>query len=713
MDNIIFDGVANAITSGAQYYVGAKKCLNENSTFCWMDRTKVERSVNTNMHKTDDDCVYTYNGQFFSNKCTNTKSFLCQKDREPPVLDGETTLFVTDAGGHSVLCSGKVCAPTWNDNGTYIKNTTTQKRDEIPLGITQQVVGQHSRLWFKQVDGNSNGVYSCKTSNDNSSRREIQVKVLGKPQINKIIKSTCSAEVTIEWTPGQYAVNFPHTVSVSNEFRVGVTPTHKTIQRTYITNLMDSKQYKVKITSCTKNCWGYFSPQARYFVTGGIPNNVTNLKAMISKKHVCTISWGKPHFTNAVIGYKLHIRENIKVYRGISPAEHAWRDESLNMSFSFSPKPNRLYTASVRAVNCAGTGLPTMTASACDISPAAPNKIDDLQLKPSNVASEPSILVTIPEETNGLISCILVMIRTATDDHVRMNETTKELSITDFVRRFSNNKQSQEYLAIAIPPKRFLNRGKVIEVALGNESISSCFVKHTGTGNSLETKICKEDSICAENRMLLNRTNYKAYAIVVVPSETTLSIRRSNDLPFSTILPEKQKEDLGALIIVGGALGAVICILVISLAVYMMRKRALKNGFVPNSEIGREDHTYDIYDMPDLPQNRNQREPTSCSEAGAMENTCSASTDCYNLAQDDLNSARSLPPLPVVMENSGTSTAEINLNADKTEVEYENSSVRLPNDCEDDTDVVPWTESTSEGIESRFSETLQTYAIMK
>ncbi|XP_077968729.1 uncharacterized protein LOC144422780 [Styela clava] len=176
------------------------------------------------------------------------------------------------------------------------------------------------------------------------------------------------------------------------------------------------------------------------------------------------------------------------------------------------------------------------------------------------------ITVTKPDESNGLLSCLFIIVNDGWSDentNFRMEDLIKAQSSTT------------EYIAVAFPVYKFTGDKKVIN--LGDGSKSSCNV--TQTIDALSKKRRRRRNVgenaifVGQNRKLDKEKPYSVFVVSTTPCENDICLLTS---PLILLIIEKKSFEFNIVSFVIGFLIPLIFCVVFALIIYKQMKQIKK-----------------------------------------------------------------------------------------------------------------------------------------
>ncbi|XP_077966384.1 receptor-type tyrosine-protein phosphatase-like [Styela clava] len=179
------------------------------------------------------------------------------------------------------------------------------------------------------------------------------------------------------------------------------------------------------------------------------------------------------------------------------------------LTYNLKTEPNRIYNFDVSAVSCAGSGPKTIATGECITDSEAPDYIEEPNIIDESPGSTRDLEIVLPNEDNGPISCVFVVVKNGPIDNndlfdiVKLRKVSSE-ALTD------ETPNGKEYLAVAM--KRYEFSETSITVKLGDEITSGCDVTDKSAKNSI-------NHYDAKNWQLVIGNSYSTYVVTTSPNE--------------------------------------------------------------------------------------------------------------------------------------------------------------------------------------------------
>ncbi|XP_077968708.1 uncharacterized protein LOC120334845 isoform X1 [Styela clava] len=451
----------------------------------------------------------------------------------------------------------------WYRNFSPVTNMPKQ------YGIYQQIERNGSILHIENASISDIATYTCKITNAYSGI-DYNVPVEGNPSITSVTNSSCNQSLIVTWIPNKNAIGVIHRISARNlttkkeVYWNSSVPTSITPQHIELIGLEALTEYFVTVEACvSESMCGYEYSDNKTASTSGKSKPV--LSATLSTN--CSIQWiwNNNEKPETVTGLKvtrycttIATRWNIK-----SP-----RIDSFNISIpqTFTSVPNRNCTVSIQVIGCAGLSEAVNATGYCIGKPAAPKEIAKPISSDDTTDSNGmrKITVTKPDESNGLLSCLFIIVNDGWSDentNFRMEDLIKAQSSTT------------EYIAIALPVYGFTSDKKVIN--LGDGSKSSCNV--TQTIDALSKKRRRRRNVgenaifVGQNRKLDREKSYSVFVVSTTPCVNDICL-----LTSPLILLKNKSFEFNIVSFVIGFLIPLIFCVVFALIIYKQMKQIKK-----------------------------------------------------------------------------------------------------------------------------------------
>ncbi|XP_077970618.1 uncharacterized protein LOC120334842 [Styela clava] len=389
-------------------------------------------------------------------------------------------------------------------------------------GIYQQINGKESILHLGNASISDIDTYICKIT-DASGGIEYNVTVEGNPSITSVANSSCNQNLIVTWIPNNNAIGVIHRISAWNlttkkevSWNSSV-PTSITSQYTELFGLEASSEYFVTVAACvSESKCGYEYSDNETASTNGKTEPV--LSTSLSTN--CSIQWvwktnEKPE---KVTGLKvtrycttIATRSDVK-----SPQIDSF---NISMQQSFTPIPNRNCTVSIKVIGCTGLSEAVNATGYCVGNPAAPDAITKPMVTDDATDSNGmrKITVTKPDESNGLLSCLFVIVKDES------SERNINFSMENLI------KATNGYIAVALPVYKFT--GDKQGIKLGDSSNSSCDVTQIIDAVSKKKRrrrnVGKNAIFVGQNRKLDKVKSYSVFIVATTPCGNRICMKTS------------------------------------------------------------------------------------------------------------------------------------------------------------------------------------------
>ncbi|XP_039264700.2 uncharacterized protein LOC120340489 [Styela clava] len=472
------------------------------------------------------DCVIvggkTY--QWTSTTCGRYYFYICQKKFQGSDVEIQTNV-------NQKKCSLTDCSTAtqveWYKASNKVSMATTST-------VYQTIQNGLATLNFQNANISDAGSYSCRFLIGQTWKIETDtLEVPGKPTIHQILNNVCNSNLNILWQPHKNAVAFPHTIKVSpskNGSTIWVDSPKDGKQLFTLTGLSPTTTYQIKITACVtkKNCSSKY-PIIRSATTEGASLTIkTSSITQYKKNQTCVIVWSFPN--NVTIGkseaMEISLISELATFRGSSnqPNKRLFNVTS-SLLYSFEPEPNHIYSASLKIFYCAGASQPHTANGSCIGNSGAPATVSPLRLIGNDVNKDGTkeMFLPRPDETNGLVSCMLVLVvknRSVVDDQVSLSD----------LKKGNESSECGGYIAMAIPVSSMNEKG--LQIILGDKSTSSCDVYDTGKKSSVKRRKRSTHGgyiFVGQNKQLY-KEDYKAYVVTSTPSVNQIYYKRSPEI---------------------------------------------------------------------------------------------------------------------------------------------------------------------------------------
>ncbi|XP_077968826.1 uncharacterized protein LOC120335095 isoform X2 [Styela clava] len=601
------------------FYIGGNDIANEGD-WRWQDGTDVIMKEETGYQNWkwnqpnnvgNEDCLVvgrqTY--EWVDTSCDGNFYYICQKVFPGPFVRIQTINV------HQKRCSATNCSAAiqveWRKASNKVSTENTSR-------VYQTIQNGSATLNLQHANIADAGSYSCRYQIGQTWKATTEsYGVDGNPTIHQISNNVCNSNLIISWQPHLNAVGFPHKIEVSptsgGSTRWVDSPTSEK-QSTTITSFSPITTYTIKITACvTKdNCPTKYST-FRNVTTGGAKLSAESSSIIQYKNtQTCVISW--------ILSNKTETSDSYTVELNLTSTLASSRDSNLKTDmklinvtsssvYSFQPESNRNYSASIKIFSCAGFGQVLSVTGSCLGKPRAPTKVfppdsfeDNLV---SSVCGFEKLGIQAPDETNGLVSCIFVLVRTNLKEH------DVAFSLTDMIN-INNTVSGDKYIAKAIPVSSM--NGKRMNITLGDESMTTCTVINTEkAGIQNEESSGKEILFTGRNKKL-DKKMFSVSIVYSTPSGDQIHVSRSPSLTLKQGEQEttaKNNTEKGAFEfnIISFVIGFLIpfVFLVVSVWIIYKMKKEIKN-LEEKAEV--KEHNYETIKEKATPSNNPASQPS-------------------------------------------------------------------------------------------------------
>ncbi|XP_077968855.1 uncharacterized protein LOC144422846 [Styela clava] len=514
------------------FYIGGNDIANE-GYWRWQDGTDVIMRGETGYQNWkwnqpnnvgNEDCLavgrQTY--EWVDISCDENFYYICQKVFQGPFVRIQTI------NGNQKRCSATDCSIAtqveWHKASIKVSTATTSR-------VYQTLQNGSAILNLQNANIADAGSYSCYFRNGNSWKlgETESYGVAGKPTIQQISNNVCNSNLIISWQPHTNAVGFPHKIEVSptsgESTRWLDSPTPEK-QSTTLTNLSPTTTFQIKITACvTKdNCPTKYSTIRSARTVGSTLSVESSSIIQYKNTQTCVISWILYNKTETGDSYtvELNLTSTLASSRDLNlKTDMKLINVTSSSVYSFQPEPNRNYSVSIKIFKCAILGQELLVAGTCLGKPTAPAKIfppESFEDNLINVCGIKKLAIQAPDETNGLVSCIFVLLRT------NLKELDDDFSMTDMIN-INNTVSGDEYIAKAIPMTSM--NGKRMNITLGEDSITTCDMINTGkVGLQNEQSLRKEILFTGRNKKL-DKNTFSVSIVYSTPSGDQIHFSQS------------------------------------------------------------------------------------------------------------------------------------------------------------------------------------------
>ncbi|XP_077969091.1 uncharacterized protein LOC120335086 [Styela clava] len=515
--------------------------------------------------------------------CDLSAYYICQKIFPGPHVRIQTI------NGNQKKCSATDCSTAtqveWHKASNKVSTETTR-------GVYQTIQTGSATLNLQNANIADAGSYRCRYRIGQTEKtKTVSYEVDGQPTIHQISNNACNSDLFISWQPHINAVGFPHKIEVSPTTGGSTRWANSTTsenQETTIPGLSPTTTYQIKITACvTKyNCPSKYSATESEKTGGATLSAESSSTKQIKENQTCVIDWTFPN--SAKIGGTYNVEVNLTSYLATSRVSNKQSTYNLinvtsSLPHSFQPDPNRNYSASIKIFNCAGASQSIDSGGLCTGRPKAPVEVSSLQPVENNVINEngtKEMTLPRPDETNGLVSCMLVLVRKTG------SEVAAKVSL-DNLKEVNKSSEDGEYIAMAIPVTGM--NEQEMKIILGDESESSCDANDTGINSSRKRKKRSTQNgnvFVGQNNRFIKGEKYKVSVVTSTPSGDEVYFLRSPEITLKWATEDGTGDENGG---TPGWIFAIIAVVVLILIVgiiiiiVIMKKR--KNNQATKTEV--------------------------------------------------------------------------------------------------------------------------------
>nr|XP_039259541.1 uncharacterized protein LOC120335997 [Styela clava] len=352
------------------------------------------------------------------------------------------------------------------------------------------------------------------------------------PDITKNFNATvdeCSTNITLRWFTSAEAVGVLHRIDVIHEesnttlqnWRTDVVPSHQNLMSLRLLNLNYSTAYLIRMTVCPIECEHPFVTSRKIRIKAAIASNILAIEANVTKttqNKSCLISWKIDATKYEILGFKIRAM-SVLVYTAIEPngphieeLNAATDPNHVNFAYSF----NRKYSFSIQAVTCTGHGPMFDVLGSCVAERGAPDVVHVPAIVKSTKDGDVGVTIPFPEESNGPISCLFLILVYKPD-----NTSNQWIKTFDDLVKLAKTKvnENEAYIAFAMTRSDISDaQSRAISKNLGDETVSSCIVN--ANINAVRTKReAAKIEIKGNNLKLEDGAEYSYFTISASPGD--------------------------------------------------------------------------------------------------------------------------------------------------------------------------------------------------
>ncbi|XP_077975279.1 receptor-type tyrosine-protein phosphatase mu-like [Styela clava] len=360
----------------------------------------------------------------------------------------------------------------------------------------------------------------------------------------------CSSNITVQWTPSNNALGVRHRLQIervsSMEKKVinntDITPLLQNVINNTFVGLNFSTTYNVKVIVCPELCKYPHITTKTVTTDATIPGpvkafNMTHVK----ENNTCLIQWEMDNTHGITEFYVKEISSFVYVASTKSTPKQTVLDKNISAEeryFIFSNMSfNRNYTFSISARTCAGTGPGIFAVGNCKTERAAPAIVPSpIVITDSGGDGTVPIRINLPDESNGPISCIFVIVVFKPEKSNLMTFESEE-----DLRNIKGKtlKTNEAFIALAISRASISNEiGNMLYITrtLGDESTSDCNIYHVIVNevNRMKREASFDGNIQANNLKLENEAEYSYYVVTSTPGDGNKTLIKASEVSYFT-----------------------------------------------------------------------------------------------------------------------------------------------------------------------------------
>nr|XP_039259555.1 uncharacterized protein LOC120336013 [Styela clava] len=358
----------------------------------------------------------------------------------------------------------------------------------------------------------------------------------------------CSSNFTVKWSPSINALGVTHRLQIERVSPVkkevinntDITPLQQNVISNMFIGLNFSTTYNVKVIVCPDLCKYQHITTKTITTDATIPGpvkafNMTHVK----ENNTCLIQWEMDNTHGITEFYVKGTSSFVYVASTKSTPKQTVLDKNISAEeryFIFSNMSfNRNYTFSISARTCAGTGPGIFAVGNCKTERAAP------AIVPSPIVATDSdgdgtvpIRINLPDESNGPISCIFVIVVFKPEKSTSMTfESAQDLRHI----KGKTLKTNEAFVALAISRASISNEiGNMLYITrkLGDESTSDCNIYHVNEVNRMKREAGFDGNIQANNLKLENEAEYSYYVVTSTPGDGNKTLIKASEVSYFT-----------------------------------------------------------------------------------------------------------------------------------------------------------------------------------
>nr|XP_039259547.1 uncharacterized protein LOC120336004 [Styela clava] len=353
------------------------------------------------------------------------------------------------------------------------------------------------------------------------------------PDITKNFNATvdeCSTNITLRWFTSAEAVGVLHRIDVIHEesnttlqnWRTDVVPSHQNLMSLRLLNLNYSTAYLIRMTVCPTECGHPFVTSRKIRIKAAIASNILAIEAYVTKttqNKSCLISWKVDATKYEILRFKIRAM-SVLVYTAIEP--NGPHIEELNAAtdpnhVDFAYSFNRKYSFSIQAVTCTGHGPMFDVLGSCVTERGAPDVVHVPAIVKSSKGGDVGVTILFPEESNGPISCLFLILVYKPD-----NTSNQWIKTFDDLVKLAKRKvnENEAYIAFAMTRSDISDaQSRTISKNLGDETVSSCIVNANINAVRTKREAATKIEIKGNNLKLEDGAQYSYFTISASPGD--------------------------------------------------------------------------------------------------------------------------------------------------------------------------------------------------
>ncbi|XP_077973766.1 uncharacterized protein LOC120347240 isoform X2 [Styela clava] len=486
------------------------------------------------------------------------------------VLVSRTNVTINKPGSYNVTCE----AVGFNSS-INMQWFSKSGFDHIPSissnRVFQSISNSTAVLHIVDAYYADEGFYFCSETWGNVTHNTtVYIAVPSKPSIKLIETVSCNGNVTVHWEPHANAVGLRHKIEAFNSSNNLVSSkfiSANATTRVVSLPLIQFGEFNITMTPCLNDLCSVQYLTWENIITSSPdpdPQNVNLTQQPLND--TCTLLWSPSKIIDETFRTTYEIKVRSTTAR-ISPRMNRTTNATLlsknlssdSIQYQFSTMPNTEYSVQIRGSACYEWGNIRHPTGKCISNAAAPTFVPSPVISKSmNYDVTRNITLTIPNEDNGPISCLIVIVTPGKIDFVPL-----PLNL-DILSSDGESENEDSYIAAALDVTNSTKRQ--YHFKLGSGSHSLCNLSYMGNPNAIWN---------GQNKKIARNDWYSVYLVSVSGNNIT---KASNVSTFEHTLNVQNNSW-----IIQACIGAVIVFFILLVIILCRCKKSQKKKQVDNT----------------------------------------------------------------------------------------------------------------------------------